>query len=553
MAFLTKLQVKQILDQAPPGLDRGKIIESLVAQGNELEDFNTTPKQEGFLSRAAKGVVKAVASPFLRLGATADALSDTKYLGGRGTDNSVKKTPVGDIKPITSARDAAGVGAELTATALGLKGVGTAGRFAAKFLGSTGVGALSGAGQKLQDETAKVKDVIKGAAGGAAIGGAIPVAGSVFNLAKRFLGSVAKGTAATLSGAGSDTIEAVVNNPKAARIGLRGDSTETLKDLSSTIRSKVSNLAKEADEEYSEALAALPKRLGRNPQILTAGQKTTIKVGGQTYQLSMQGVKANLTGELRKFGVEINPKKGTFDFLEAPFIDGEETVLKKVFNVVQNWKDTTPEGLNKLAIKIGQYRKSGTQSPELNSVIDATKRGVRNYIGKRVPAVAELNGRYAKVQDFIEALNQELATDGRLIGGTTEQINTAKKIATIFNKNKDLARELVERLEGGSDILGTEAGRELSSGVSRSTSSIGDITTGAIQSVIPPKFIGEVAVATGIAKETLAPIFAGLKQLQPAQRTILIQLLTEALIDNPEDDSFDDFPQAELPVEQTIQ
>lgn len=543
MAYLTKLQVKQILDQAPPNLDKGKIVESLVSQGNELEGFNDVPKQEGLISKVAKGAVKAVANPFLRLGATADALSTSKYLGGAGTDNTAKKTPVGDIKPITTAKDAVGVGAELGATGLGFGGLGTTGRFGAKLLGSALVGGLAGAGQKLQQAESTAKGVIKSAAAGAAIGGALPVAGEALGLAKRFLGAAAKGTAASISGAGSDAIQAVIDNPKAAQAGLREDATGTLKNISSTIRGKVSNLAKEAQDEYSASIANLPKRLGRNPEVLTAGQKTTIKVGGQTYKLSMQGVKANLTSQLRKFGVEVNPKKAEFDFLEAPFVGGEEQTLKKVFDVVQKWKDTTPEGLNKLAIKVGQYRKSGVQSPELNSVIDATKKGVRDYIGKRVPAVAELNSKYSQVQDFIDAIDQELATNGKFKGGTTEQINTAKKISTIFNKNKDLARELVARLEGGNEILGKEAGRELSAGVSRSSASIGDLTKGAIQSIIPPRAIGEVAAATGIAHENLAPILAGLKNLQPAERILLIQLLNHGINSQSDESQADSISQ----------
>jgi hypothetical protein len=505
MAYLSKLQVKEILDKAPPNLDKGKIIESLVSQGNELEGFNEQVKTESLISRATKGVVKAVANPLLRLGATADALGSSKYLGGTGTNNTVKKTPLGDVKPITTVKDAAGVGAELAATGLGLKGLGTAGRFGAKFLGSAVVGGLSGAGQKLQQAESTAKDVIKSAGVGAAIGGALPVAGEAFGLAKRFLGVAAKGAASSLSGAGSDAVQAVIDNPRAARAGLRGNATETIKDLSTTVRSQVSNLAKEAQAEYSSSLEKL-----KNPGTLTT-----------------KGAKQTLSTIFDRFDVKVT-KKG-LDFTKSPFIGGEEQTLQRVYDVVNNWSDTTPQGINKLAIKIGQFRKSGVTNPELNSVIDAAKKGVRSYLGEQVPEAKLLNTQYAKMQDFIQAIDQELSTNGKFTGGTTEQINTAKKISTIFNKNKDLARELVERLEGGSEILGKEAGRELSSGVSRSTASIGDLTRGVIQTIIPPRAIGEIAAATGIAQENLAPILAGLKTLKPAERTVLLQLLNQAI------------------------
>lgn len=531
MAFLTKLQVKQILDKAPPNLDKGKIVESLISQGNQLEGFDqiqptsVTP-QEGFLKRTLKGVVRAVAEPILRVGATADALGTSKAFGGKGADFTTKQTSVGPIKPISSAKDAAGVALELGATGVGFGGAGTVGKFGARFLKSAALGGVFGTGQTLQKDQSSFKDVLTGAA----VGGAIPVAGGALTLAKRFLGTVAKGAASSISGIGSDAIQAVVENPQAAKVGLRGDATKVLTDLANQVRGKVSGLAKEAEDAYGQALEELPKRLGRTPEVLQSGQKTTIRVGGNTYTLSMQGVKSNLTSQLRRFGVVINPKKAEFDFLEAPFIGSEETTLRKVFEVVNSWRDTSPKGLNDLAIKVGQYRKSGTQSPELNAVIDAVKKGVREYAGKRVPAVAELNLRYNRVKDFISAIDQELATNGAFKGGTAENIQTAKRIATIFNKNKELARELVGRLESGEDILATEAGRELSAGVSRSAASIGDSARTVIQSVIPPKAIGEIAIQTGIAQEQLAPILQNLKQLNPAARTLLLRLLSHALI-----------------------
>ena len=253
---------------------------------------------------------------------------------------------------------------ELGSLGAGFGGIGTAGKFAARFIGGALLGAGAGAGQTLQKEGSTFKDVAKGAGVGALVGAAIPVAGEAFQLAKKFLGMVGKGAAAGVSGVGSDVIEAVGANPRVAQQAMRGNATETLTNLSGQVRQKVSTFAKEAEEAYSLALDQLPKRLGRTPQALAPGQRTTVKVAGQSVPLTMQGVKANLTSQLRRFGVELNPSKAEFDFLEAPFVGSEAETLKKVFGVVQSWKDTSPAGLNKLAIKIGQYRKSGIQSPE---------------------------------------------------------------------------------------------------------------------------------------------------------------------------------------------
>ena len=134
-------------------------------------------KKDGFL----KSVVKGIASPFLKLGATADALSTSKNLGGKGADNAVKSTPLGDVQPITTAREAAGVGLELAANAVGGGGAVGIGKGIAKgAVGQalkTGVaqgakaGALSGAGIGIQKDEATFGAVARDAALGGAIGG----------------------------------------------------------------------------------------------------------------------------------------------------------------------------------------------------------------------------------------------------------------------------------------------------------------------------------------------------------------------------------------------
>lgn len=114
-----------------------------------------------------KQIIQSLASPFLRLGATAEALSTSKYLGGKGSDNSPKPSALGDIKPITSVKDAAGVGLELASYAVGGEGAANAltktGIGALKKVGTAaltqaGAGGLSGLGQSLQREDTSLKN-----------------------------------------------------------------------------------------------------------------------------------------------------------------------------------------------------------------------------------------------------------------------------------------------------------------------------------------------------------------------------------------------------------
>jgi hypothetical protein len=135
------------------------------------------PKKEGFF----KSVVKGIASPFLKLGATADALSTSKNLGGTGTNNSNRNTPFfGEVKPITTVKEAVGVGLELGSFAV--PGAGAGGLAARAGQGAL-MGTLSGAGTALSDD-ADTSDVLASGLTGALFGGAVGGVGAVLGKMK---------------------------------------------------------------------------------------------------------------------------------------------------------------------------------------------------------------------------------------------------------------------------------------------------------------------------------------------------------------------------------
>lgn len=362
-----------------------------------------------------------------------------------------------------------------------------------------------------------------GVAGGVAAF-APPVISESVKGASRLVSNVIKNAAAGISGKGSKVIETIYNNPTAAREGL--NEVVSLADDAVKIRQSVSGLARAASDEFAADLANLPKRLGRTPQVLNAGQKTTIKTGGKTYTLSLQGVKSNLTKELRKFDVEVDPKGKTFNFLEAPLDNAESKRLQEVFSIIDTWKDTSPVGFHKLARKIASFRRPGEQSPELNAIIDSVSRNTRGYIGKRIPAAKEMLTKYSDAQDIIDALDQEFATKGRFIGGTADQIKTERKLATAFSGEKDTAHKILDE-NVDSNIIARQAGRELGQGITRSGASIGDLLRTAVNTVISPKLIGEVTIKTGLAGPQAQRLLQAIQSADPALRGVLVQMFSD--------------------------
>nr|MDQ3819071.1 hypothetical protein [Acidobacteriota bacterium] len=174
MAYLSKIDVKNILDNAPPELDKGKIVQSLVEQGNQLEGFDQiapTPltqggsdgSNDGLLTRIGKGIVKDVAQPFARaavtgydiakagghaIQATGDAIrgdktAEQQHIQQGFDELRSRNLPiVGEVKPLALAGPEEGAGA----VARSFADVASAGASAASnFIG--GEGAIGAAGR----------------------------------------------------------------------------------------------------------------------------------------------------------------------------------------------------------------------------------------------------------------------------------------------------------------------------------------------------------------------------------------------------------------------
>ena len=103
-----------------------------------------------------------------------------------------------------------------------------------------------------------------------------------------------------------------------------------------------------------------------------------------------------------------------------------------------------------------------------------------------------------------------------------------KKLQTLFTKNKETARSVLETLQGGQTLVGRQAGRELSTQIPRTTSSIGSLLQGAAQTVLNPKWIGEFtafAGNVGIKAEKAKSLASTLQKLQPLERVAILNAL----------------------------
>lgn len=352
-----------------------------------------------------------------------------------------------------------------------LKGLG----FARNVLGQAAMGGAIGTVQG-------GGDIDRDTAIGAAVGGGIPVVGAGL----RYGGNVLKGLAGFTTGTGSEVIEQVVNNPRAALAGASADDVTSLKSTASAIRNGIKTIKRNAGDDF----AAMTSE--------------------HTEQLSKDGFK-NLTDDFFK---EID----TFDFVD-------EKDLAKIKDVINANDDYSAQGINKLASKISKFYKGTANSQDRDFVVSRLNRSIRDWVGKQVPEIAEANAKYADKMDLIEQMDALFKVRGSVDDRLGMQ-KTAEAVSRLFNANKTIAREGVEELERelGINVLGREAGRQLVSGVqTKFQAGSGDTVRELGRAFIPPQLILRAAAGTGLAKEAIEQ---RLSTLSPAAQASAIEFLT---------------------------
>lgn len=390
-----------------------------------------------------------------------------------------------------------------------------------------------------------------------AVSAGIQTAVPVIGYGMKILGSLLKGSAGTLSRNGTDVIEEILKNPKGAMAGLKGDPLTTLKSDVGNIRGQIAGLSKSSTENYGQALADLPVGVservpsGIGPTGMKDSGATIIKSAIGDVKLTMQGVKTQLTSLLKSHGAEIN--RGNIDLLGTKLSKSEGNILKQVWSDVYRWKDTSPKGLDTLAAKINGYKVAGQTSPELNGILANLSKGTRNYLAARVPEARPIVQRYIQEQNFLTELQTYLGKVGNAKDAAGVKVTTAK-LQTLFTKNKELAREVLTKLPGGEDILARQAGRELSTQVARSTSAIGSVVENIVNTVIPPKIIGQITAITGMGLQEATTLVSSLQKVAPELRKeILLPLLRASALGNsstPQQSSQVLSPQPQSPVSQ---
>ena len=339
-------------------------------------------KKDGFF----KSIVKGIANPFLKLGATAQALGTSKYLGGKGTDNTPKNVPgLGQVKPITKASEALGVGAELASFAVG------------------------GAGKNLLKEGLK-RTVIQGTKTGAAVGGLSSLGTSLQKDNKTF-GGVVKDTAL---GVGSGAL-------------FGGATAPLLKPISKGLQTS-------AEKSYSKALGATTKANKQlSDKVVPRLIETRTKALSRTSLLEKAQKGVEETGEVLEAaynklppGTRVNVRP-VFDSLQK--LKGQY-VVKGTDQVGDDAAYTAIENMQRKLLSVSDESVSVESIRSFRQILDnATKRTGKSFaLSDSDSAIAEARKATAN------AIRKQLAAEHPDIAKINSEFNFWSNVQTVVGE-----------------------------------------------------------------------------------------------------------------------
>jgi len=227
-------------------------------------------------------------------------------------------------------------------------------------------------------------------------------------------------------------------------------------------------------------------------------------------KLTVKGLKDIATQTFKEIGIDA--KTGVIDFTKRPSLDANN--LQKLSDLVYQWDDITPAGLNQLRQEVVGFRKGGINlSPadnRFNLVVDRMGTGLKTYLEKRVPQIGKLNSKYAEQSDFINTIRKELSV------GDGKSVDTGiRKLTSAMRQNNELRLDLIKQLQqkAGGEITSSIAGSALNPILPRGIIKpiiagggvLGGITFGAMAQALPflllasPRVVGEFLNVLGTA------------------------------------------------------
>lgn len=343
----------------------------------------------------------------------------------------------------------------------------------------------------------------------AIFGGAFPILIKTIGAAGKAMSEVAKYTASSLSGVPREAIEYALKNPQKVQTAIKtaveeGGDAATQRIYDNAVGA-LDELKKARRLNFESGLAKLEKEATytKNGQlyvkrVLTGAEAKATKgyVAGTSIgvptNLTTKGIKDVATTTLKEFGVKA--KGSLIDWSEAAIDNSHGKKLQEIISRVYKWSDFTPTGLNRLRQIVDGYKLGGinlgSSEKQFNSIIGKLRTNLSEYVGTRVPQIAEMNKKYALESEVIDNIRKQLKI------GSADPNTALRKLVNVFNPKSQVYRPVVEE-------LGEKAGKDLMSDIAALTmvqwtaEGLGKYLTGSISGAgLGLGFVNPAALAT---------------------------------------------------------
>lgn len=326
-----------------------------------------------------------------------------------------------------------------------------AGKAADMALRTAAGGAVGGASAGLIDpETAGDGMML-----GAALPGAVKVAGMTGRGIKNAAGTIAQNLLGLSTGTGANAIDVAYKAGKAGDTAfirnMRGD--VPLTDVLDEAKAALSNMRVNRGNEYRQGMAGV------------SADKTVLDLNPIT----------DAVDNIRKMG----SYKGQVINKNAA------GTVEEIADQVQQWAKLdpadfhTPEGLDALKKAVGDIRDAAQFGTPARKAADAVYNTIKDQITRQAPTYAKTMKQYSDASDLITEIEKSL------VGGNKTSADTAMRklqslmrnnVNTNYGNRLDLARELEQ--QGGKSLLPAIAGQAMSSKMPRGLQQLTQGATG---------------------------------------------------------------------------
>lgn len=533
-------QAKQWL-QANPNDPRAEQVKAKIAQMEGSPATNTAQTSNNASSLLSVSSQDHKSDPLGTLGKAADAVAN--FLGikkfGQGIGTSIflnskegqdlqDKASQGDkyaldalqqiLKETPSAKEIIG-SAAMTALNVATAGMGSR----ATLVGKVAQGAATGYGfdvaSQLQDPTASVTDALKPGIG-TAVGAGLPIVAKGFSLGA----SAVKHISSYLSGVPVEAIDQAFQNPQGVQDAIKTfvKNDDAKMQIVQNAKEGLQKIANQRSVAYDASLKAIQS--------------------SNTGNLSKQVVRDAIQTTLGSADITIANK--TLDFTQSALPKAQQKQVSEVVQRINSWKDTTPVGMNKLKKIVDSYYKGSAESKSFDRIITSIKSTIQSTAETAMPAIGEMNKKYAAESEAIKLITKELSL-GKDVSPTT----ALNKLTSIFNRNGQFKEALVKQLgetEGQKlldEIVGSMFTDWLPRGLAgRIITGVGGTAVGALSTagvagagMLPatlvggamasPRVIGRVTTTLGKAAQGIQKL--PIEELKKLSKTALLDLVTK--------------------------